>query len=204
MKYRQKRPAPCTFYGTITKCDVYRHVAHRHLELAQLWRCPVSWCTVWRGTPQDLMDHIRDAHNVPGEIRKVSLDSHTTGVCGVPDSSTFGHFKRCTPVQRGLIIAGSSLSSAQKGPSNCCVSWEVFGAAALSPTGEHSPVNSGRAIRRCLLAGAVDGRSDGCFGYHASSAQTSPAASTGHEYACTDRASTYGAGPADGGGSRGV
>ena len=74
IKYRQKHPAPCTFCGTIIKCDMYRHVARRHLELAQLWRCPVSWCTVWRGTPQDLMDHIRDAHNMPGEFRKVSLE----------------------------------------------------------------------------------------------------------------------------------
>ena len=71
IKYRQKHLAPCTFCGTIIK---NRHVARRHLELAQLWRCPVSWCTVWKGTPQDLMDHIRDAHNVPGEIRKVSLE----------------------------------------------------------------------------------------------------------------------------------
>ena len=182
---------------------MYRHVARHHLELAQLWRCPVSWCTIWRGTLQDLMDHICDAHNAPGNAFS-SVDSHTTGVCGVPDSSTFRHFKRCTPVQRGWIIVGSSLSSAQKGPSTCCVSWEVFGAAALSPTSEHGPVNSGRPIRCCLLAGAIDGRSDGCFGCHASSAQTSPAASTGHGSTCTDRASTYGAGPADGGGSRGV
>ena len=58
----------------LDKTDMYRHVARRHLELAQLWRCPVSWCTVWKGTPQDFMDHIRDAHNVPGEIRKVSLE----------------------------------------------------------------------------------------------------------------------------------
>ena len=50
-------------------------MARRHLELAQLWRCPVSWCTVWKGTPQDLMDHICEAHNVPGEIRKVSLET---------------------------------------------------------------------------------------------------------------------------------
>ena len=28
---------------------MYRHVARCHLELAQLWRCPVSWCTVWKG-----------------------------------------------------------------------------------------------------------------------------------------------------------
>ena len=74
-KYRQKHPAPCTFCGTLIKCDMYRHVARHHLELAQLWQCPVSWCTVWRGAPQDLMDHIREAHNVPGEIRKVSLET---------------------------------------------------------------------------------------------------------------------------------
>ena len=73
-KYRQKHPAPCTFCGALIKCDMYQHVASHHLELAQLWRCPVSWCTVWRGTPQDFMDHIHEAHNVPGEIRKVSLE----------------------------------------------------------------------------------------------------------------------------------
>ena len=34
----------------------------------------MSWRTVWRGTPQDLMDHILDGHNVPGEIKRVSLE----------------------------------------------------------------------------------------------------------------------------------
>ena len=75
VKYRQKHLSPCTFCGTLIRCDMYRHVARCHLELAQLWRCPVSWCTIWKGAPQDLMDHIRGAHNVPGEIRKVSLET---------------------------------------------------------------------------------------------------------------------------------
>ena len=74
VKYRQKHPSPCTFCGTLIRCDMYRHVAPCHLELAQLWRCPVSWCTVWKGTPQDLMDHVRGTHNVPGEVTKVSLE----------------------------------------------------------------------------------------------------------------------------------
>ena len=38
---------------------MYRHVAKFRLDLAQLWRRPVSWCTVWKGTPQDCMDHVR-------------------------------------------------------------------------------------------------------------------------------------------------
>ena len=56
VKYRQKHLSPCTFCGTLIRCDMYRHMARCHLELAQLWRCPVSWCTVWKGAPQDLMD----------------------------------------------------------------------------------------------------------------------------------------------------
>ena len=56
------------------RCDMYQHVARCHLDLAQLWWCPVSWCTVWKGAPQDLTDHIRGAHNVPGEIRNVRLE----------------------------------------------------------------------------------------------------------------------------------
>ena len=67
MKFRPKNMTPCTFCGTFIKVDMYR-------QLAQLWRCPVSWCTVWKGTPQDLMDHVLNDHNVPEGIRRVSLE----------------------------------------------------------------------------------------------------------------------------------
>ena len=50
---------------------MYRHVAMYHLDLGQLWQCPVSWCTVWKGTPQD---HIRGAHDVPWDIKSASLE----------------------------------------------------------------------------------------------------------------------------------
>ena len=51
---------------------MYLHVARLHL--AQLWRCPVSWCTVWKGTHQDCMDHLRGAHNVPWEVKSAYLE----------------------------------------------------------------------------------------------------------------------------------
>ena len=35
VKYRQKHPSPCAFCGTLIRCDMYRHVARCHLELAQ-------------------------------------------------------------------------------------------------------------------------------------------------------------------------
>ena len=60
--------------GKWIKCDMYRHVSTFHLDLGQLRRCPVSWCTVWQGTPQDCMDHVREAHDVPSEFKSSRLD----------------------------------------------------------------------------------------------------------------------------------
>ena len=68
-RFRRSRPSSCMYCGILIKCDMYRHVARFHLDLAQLWGCPVLWCTVWKGTPQDCMEHIRGAHDVPWEIK---------------------------------------------------------------------------------------------------------------------------------------
>ena len=35
--------------------DLGKHIAFYHIELAQLWRCPVMWCTVWKGTIDTLL-----------------------------------------------------------------------------------------------------------------------------------------------------
>ena len=49
--------------GMCPTCDKFiqvnlgKHVALYHLDLAQLWRCPVGWCPVWKGTSQDCVDH---------------------------------------------------------------------------------------------------------------------------------------------------
>ena len=75
LQYRKKQPAQCDFCSTTIRCDMYRHVARCHLDLAQLWRCPVSWCTVWKGVPQDLMDHVRYAHRVPEEVQSIKLET---------------------------------------------------------------------------------------------------------------------------------
>ena len=50
-----------------------RHVAMFHLDLAQLWRCPVGWCPVWKGTSQDCIDHMRRAHNTPITMKAGNL-----------------------------------------------------------------------------------------------------------------------------------
>ena len=73
-RFRQSRSGSCVYCGSLIKCDMYRHVARLHLDLAQLWRCPVSWCTIWKGTPQDCMDHLRGTHDVPWEVKTICLE----------------------------------------------------------------------------------------------------------------------------------
>ena len=38
------------------------HMIKFHLELGQLWRCPVEWCTVWKGLVSDCLGHMQDKH----------------------------------------------------------------------------------------------------------------------------------------------
>ena len=54
--------------------DLGRHVASFHLDSAQCWRCPVAWCTVWRGTPQDCIYHMCRAHTIPASIKVANLE----------------------------------------------------------------------------------------------------------------------------------
>ena len=65
--------------GTCPTCEKFiqvnlgRHVALYHLDLAQLWRCPVAWCPVWKGTSQDSVDHMRRVHNTPISVKAGNL-----------------------------------------------------------------------------------------------------------------------------------
>ena len=38
------------------------HMINVHLELGQLWRCPVEWCAVWKGSVSDCLRHLQDKH----------------------------------------------------------------------------------------------------------------------------------------------
>ena len=34
----------------------------------------MSWCRVWKGTPQDCMDHVRGVHDVPWAVKSASIE----------------------------------------------------------------------------------------------------------------------------------
>ena len=96
--------------GTCPTCEKFihvnlgKHVALYHLDLAQLWRCPVGWCPVWKGTSQDCVDHMRRAHDTfgeggePGQVVS-ALDSHSRTVAQHEQVVRVGNSHRHIPVQ---------------------------------------------------------------------------------------------------------
>ena len=67
---------PCKFCGKVIRVDMYRHVARLHLELVQLWRCPRAWCTMWKGSPQDCLEHLRNGHDAPWISKTASIEKY--------------------------------------------------------------------------------------------------------------------------------
>ena len=55
---------------------MYRHVARLHLDLVQLWRCPIAWCTTWKGSPQDCLKHVRSGHDAPWVSKTASIEQY--------------------------------------------------------------------------------------------------------------------------------
>ena len=63
----------CTHCGKYIQMDLGKHIAFYHLERAQLWRCPVMWCTVLKGTAQDCIDHMWRTYKVPLSVKEANL-----------------------------------------------------------------------------------------------------------------------------------
>ena len=57
-RFRNSQTGSCTYCGRNIVHDMARHVSNYHLDLAQLWQCPMLWCTQWKGTSQDCIDQI--------------------------------------------------------------------------------------------------------------------------------------------------
>ena len=105
--YQQTRPMPCRFCGKVIRVDMYRHVARLHLDLVQLWRCPIAWCTTWKGSPQDCLEHVRSGHDAPWVSKTASIERYAPPPVDGPSPAmdrfatdrAFGHINGYAPVQ---------------------------------------------------------------------------------------------------------
>ena len=72
--YRYAHPGYCPECKTKTDSSLESHMMCCHLGLGQLWRCPVEWCAVWKGSVRECRDHFNDKHSgsVTLDFEKVS------------------------------------------------------------------------------------------------------------------------------------
>ena len=47
---------------TLIESSLEVHMMCFHLELGQLWRCPVEWCAAWKGSVSDCREHFNEKH----------------------------------------------------------------------------------------------------------------------------------------------
>ena len=72
-RFGSTQSGSCTHCGKHIQQNLGKHIVLYHMELAQLWRCPVTWCTIWKGTAQDCVDHMRRAHDIPPLVKAANL-----------------------------------------------------------------------------------------------------------------------------------
>ena len=64
--------------------DLGKHIAFYRLELAQLWRCPVMWCTAWKGTAPSTVTRDQWADMLMPSISRVAIDTQLFSRIGSP------------------------------------------------------------------------------------------------------------------------
>ena len=111
-RFRDMQSGVCTYCRRHIMHDMARHVSMYHLDLGQLWWCPVLWCSYWKGTPQDCIDHIRLRHHVgltlSGEVVP-AMDSYANSMkCGV-EAECVWHLYRRGAFQRAWCSGGPPL-----------------------------------------------------------------------------------------------
>ena len=61
--YRFTGQGYCSVCRIKTEHSLDSHMMCYHLDLSQLWRCPVEWCAVWKGSVRECRDHFNDKHS---------------------------------------------------------------------------------------------------------------------------------------------
>ena len=60
--FRHNAPGFCPVCDVQIDSALDVHMLNCHLELAQLWHCPVEWCAVWKGSVRACLEHLTEKH----------------------------------------------------------------------------------------------------------------------------------------------
>ena len=60
--FRHNPPGFCPVCEDWIESALDVHMTNEHLEMAQLWRSPVEWCAVWKGSVRACQEHLSEKH----------------------------------------------------------------------------------------------------------------------------------------------
>ena len=60
--FRHSVPGYCIVCDERVYTALDAHMIAFHLELVQLWRCPVEWCALWKGSVRACLEHLTEKH----------------------------------------------------------------------------------------------------------------------------------------------
>ena len=60
--FHHSGPGYCSVCEERVHTALDSHMIAFHLELAQLWRCPVEWCAVWKGSVCECLELLAEKH----------------------------------------------------------------------------------------------------------------------------------------------
>ena len=143
-----------------------------HLELAQLWRCPVEWCAVWKGSVRACLEHLTEKHGGSTffDMKNVArffpppLDCPPECLAPCPPTRCFGNRGGCPPIQRGGTSTGPLLSDLQgpisspDAPGQCCSPPVVLRVPSHGHRPAHASENIDPVVRGASWSGTC-GRS---------------------------------------------
>ena len=70
--FRYGGPGYCGVCDTRIYSALDVHMVTCHLELGQLWRCPVTWCALWKGSVRACLEHLAEKHG--GSILEIKTN----------------------------------------------------------------------------------------------------------------------------------
>ena len=90
--FRYGGPGYCGVCDTRIYSALDAHMVACHLELGQLWRCPVTWCAVWKGSGRACLEHLSWGIDAGNQDQRGPVFS--------PVDGNQGRLARCPPTRR--------------------------------------------------------------------------------------------------------
>ena len=165
--FRYCGPGYCGVCDTQIYSALDAHMMACHLELGQLWRCPVTWCAVWKGSGRACLEHLAGKHGgstleIKTNVAQFSpMDSDQARLARCPPTRCIRGRRRRPSVSRSRQPIGTSLPSVQRPISASGPSRRGYSQTAVKHVSGHGYHLSDSPTTLYTVVGCAAGKSPG-------------------------------------------